>query len=428
MNEYIGLILFGVFTALLLFRVPVSFCLGASAMLCIFLLKIPLVIVGQRMFNSLDSFPIMAIPFFILSGNLMVEGGLSRRLVRFAMSLLARIRGGLAMASVLACGMFAALSGSGPATVLSIGSCIYPELAKQGYPKPKMAGLIATAGSLGPIIPPSIIMVFFGTVTGASITKMFAGGLGAGLLLLFGLIGITAFMAVRGKWPKMSKDEERPKVWLSFKESFWALLMPVIVLGGIYGGIFTPTEAAAISVGYAFVVGGFVYRELNLKNVLKIIRHSATSSTIVLFIIAASSTFAWLITYANITAQVKDLVLGMNFAPLPYLFFVCFIMLIFGLFMEATGTIVLFMPMMFPISQILGIDPTHFGVTVCFALTVGGLTPPVAVNVFAIASVSGLSLNDIMKGEIPFLITMILILLVIILVPGAVMFFPNLLS
>ena len=428
MNEYIGLILFGTFALFLLLRVPVSFSLGLSSMICIIILKIPLSVIGQRIFTALDSFPIMAIPFFILSGNLMIEGGLSKRIVNFAMSLLARIRGGLAMAAILACAIFGALSGSGPATVISIGGMIYPEMVRRGYDKDTVAGLIATSGTLGPIIPPSIIMVFFGTVTSVSITRMFAGGIGAGLLLALMLFTVTYIKAVREKWPKLEKGEEKPPVWKSFKESFWALLMPIIVLGGIYGGFFTPTEAAAVSIFYALIVGVFIYKELKLSNILRIVKESAVSATIVLFIIAASSAFAWLFTYANIAAQVNALVSSMHVGKTVYLIVVCVIMLIFGTFMDGTATIVLLMPMMYPLSQSLGLDPIHFGVTVCFALTLGALTPPVAVNLFSMASVSKLPMSRIARGEMPFALTALASLIILIFIPQIVTFFPSLLK
>ena len=428
MNEYIGLILFGTFALFLLLRVPVSFSLGLSSMICIIILKIPLSVIGQRIFTALDSFPIMAIPFFILSGNLMIEGGLSKRIVNFAMSLLARIRGGLAMAAILACAIFGALSGSGPATVISIGGMIYPEMVRRGYDKDTVAGLIATSGTLGPIIPPSIIMVFFGTVTSVSITRMFAGGIGAGLLLALMLFTVTYIKAVREKWPKLEKGEEKPPVWKSFKESFWALLMPIIVLGGIYGGFFTPTEAAAVSIFYALIVGVFIYKELKLSNILRIVKESAVSATIVLFIIAASSAFAWLFTYANIAAQVNALVSSMHVGKTVYLIVVCVIMLIFGTFMDGTATIVLLMPMMYPLSQSLGLDPIHFGVTVCFALTLGALTPPVAVNLFSMASVSKLPMSRIARGELPFALTALASLIILIFIPQIVTFFPSLLK
>lgn len=428
MNEYIGLILFGTFALLLLLKVPVSFSLGLSSLVCLVILDVPLVVVGQRIFTALDSFPIMAIPFFILSGNLMIEGGLSSRIVNFAMSLLARIRGGLAMAAVLACAIFGALSGSGPATVISIGGMIYPEMVRRGYKKETMAGLIATAGALGPIIPPSIVMVFFGTVNNVSITKLFAGGIGAGLLLAFLLFIITYILAVRQRWPKLERHEEKPKVWKSFKESFWALMMPVVVLGGIYGGFFTPTEAAAVSIAYALVVGVFVYKELKPASILRIVRDSAVSSTIVLFIIASSSAFAWLFTYANIAAQVNAFVTGMHVGPTLYLILVCVVMLIFGTFMDATATIVLLMPMMYPLSQALGLDPIHFGVVICFALTLGGLTPPVAVNIFSMASVSKLSMGRIARGEVPFALMALVALIILIFVPEIITFFPNMLQ
>ncbi len=428
MSNYIGLILFGCFALLLILRIPVSFSLGISAIICLFILDVPLVVVGQKMFTAIDSFPTMAIPFFILSGNLMIAGGLSKRLVKFASALLAKIRGGLALASILACAMFGALSGSGPATVLSVGGMIYPELIKRGYKAKTMAGLIAAAGSLGPIIPPSILMVFFGTVTGVSITKMFAGGIGVGLLLGLALFAVTAFMANKNKWPKASQDEELPKIWPAFKQSFFSLLMPVIVLGGIYGGFFTPTEAAAISIVYAFIVGTFIYRELDFKNVPVIIKDSAVSATIVLFIIASSSAFSWLFTYANIAAQINNFVFEMNLGYYPFMIIVTIIMLIFGTFMDATATVVLLMPMMYPIAMNLGADPVHFGLLICYALTLGGLTPPVAVNIFSMASVSGLSMNQVVKGEIPFLITSLVVLTLVLFFPTISTFFPSIMT
>lgn len=426
MNEYIGLILFGSFALLLLLKVPVSFSLGISSLICIIIMDVPLVVVGQRIFTALDSFPIMAIPFFILSGNLMIEGGLSKKIVSFALSILARVRGGLAMAAILACAIFGALSGSGPATVISIGGMIYPEMVKRGYDKQEMAGLIATSGSLGPTIPPSIVMVFFGTVTSVSITKMFAGGLSLGILLALMLLGVTYYRAVKYHWPKASEQEALPKFWANLKDSFWALMMPVIVLGGIYGGFFTPTEAAAVSVFYALIVGLFIYKELDCKKILRIVKESAAAATIVLFIIAASSAFAWLFTYANIAAQVNEFVTSFNVGPTLYLTIVVIVMLIFGTFMDATATIVLLMPMMYPLSQALGVDPIHFGVTVCFALTLGGLTPPVAVNLFAMASISKLSMGQVARGEVPYALTALACLIVAILVPVVTTFLPSL--
>ena len=356
----------------------------------------------------------------------MIEGGLSKKIVNFAMSLLSGVRGGLAMTAILACAIFGALSGSGPATVISIGGMLYPEMVRRGYDEDTMAGLLATSGALGPIIPPSIVMVFFATVTNISITKMFAGGIGAGLLLALCLFVVTGIKARREKWPKMEKGEEKPKVWDTFKDSFWALLMPVIVLGGIYGGFFTPTEAAAVSVFYALFVGFFVYKELRMENVMRIVKESAVSATIVLFIIAASSAFAWLFTYANIAAAVNNFVVSMNVGATPYLLLVLVVMLIFGTFMDATATIVLLMPMMFPVSQTLGLDPILFGVTVCFALTLGGLTPPVAVNIFSMASVSKLPMSRVVNGEIPFALTALEALLILVFVSRIINVFSGL--
>ena len=385
-------------------------------------------IIPNTMLDGTNNYPLMAIPFFVFAGEIMAAGGLSKRVVALAEVMVGRIRGGLGYAAIVASIIFAGLMGSSVGEAAALGGLLLPMMQQVGYDKGRAGAVIASGAILGPIIPPSIVIVFFGTVTSVSITRLFAGSLGAGILLAALLFALTYFKAVRNKWPKREKNDPKPGVWKSFKESFWALLMPVIVLGGIYGGIFTPTEAAAVSIFYAWFVGLVIYKELNPKNIFRILKDSAESATIVLFIIGASSVFAWLFTYANIAAQVNAFVTSMNVGPLLYLFLVCIVMLIFGCFMDATATIVLLMPMMFPLSQTLGIDPIHFGIAVTFALTLGALTPPVAVNIFAMASVSKLPMGRIVKGEIPYALMAVISLILVILIPKITLFFPGLLT
>lgn len=411
------LMLFGLFAVFLIIRVPISFSLGIASAICLLMLDVPLTVVPQRIFTALDNFPMMAIPFFILAGNLMTEGGISKRLVDFANSLLGNIRGGVAMACVLACAFFAALSGSGPATVVAIGSMLFPQLIGMGYPREKVGGLITVSGGLGPIIPPSIIMVIYCTMTDNSVKSLFTAGFSAGMLLTIALLLVTYIQAVLHKWP-FRKDRITPQErWRSLVRSSFALAMPVIVLGGIYGGIFTPTEAAAIAVAYACIISLFVYKDLKLTDVFRIIYDSAISSSVILFIIACSSVFSWLFAKGGITAMVVSSITELGLDYWGTIFMLSAILLVFGFFLEGTAIIVLLMPMMYPLAMSVSVDPVHFGIITCVAIVIGTMTPPVAVNIFACSTFSKLSVEEISRGELPWLLTMVAMLFLIILFP-----------
>ena len=409
--------LFIIFAVCLILRVPIAVSLGVSALICLWSIDVPLVVVGQKMFTAIDQFTLMAIPFFILSGNLMCEGGISRRLCDFCNSLLWRVRGSVAAASVLACAFFGALSGSGPATVISIGSMMYPDMVDRGYPKREVAGLMAVAGGLGPLIPPSIVMVVYGCQTNTSIGDMFIAGAGIGLTLAVMLMIMVIFRAYTNKWPANEGKMTFLMILKSAKNALFALGMPVIVLGGIYGGIFTPTEAACVAVVYAFIVGKFIYKTLSWQAIPGILKSSAIGSAIVLFIVSTSTVFAWLFSYAGFTTEIVNVFLAADPTATQFMLGLSVVLLIFGCFMDATPIIILIMPIVLPIAQSLGIHPIHLGMVVCMGGVIGMMTPPVALNIFAIGSVSKLSVEEITKGELRYFFTAVACFYLVVLIP-----------
>ena len=376
-------------------------------MLSMLTFDVPLAVVGQRMFTALDSVSIMAIPFFVLAGNLMTKGGISRRLVDFANRIIGNVRGGMCYAMILACAFFAALSGSAPATVIAIGSMLYPEMVKLGYPKERCAGLLTVAGGLGPIIPPSIIMVIYCTITNSSVGDMFKGGLVAGVMIAVVLLVVCIYLSHKEKWPKNEQKTTFKDLAKSFVEAIPAILLPVIILGGIYSGLLTPTESAAVAVVYSLIVGVFVYKEINMKDLAAIILESGKGSAMMLFIIATSTAFSWLFTFS------KQL----------FCFIIAVILLLFGTFLEGIATCVLLVPVLWPIAAGLGVNAIHFGMIVSISNVIGTMTPPVAVNIFSAASVSKLKMGEIAKGEIPFFIGYVMVFLAIVFIPQLSTFF-----
>lgn len=415
-----GIVMFGAFALLLILGVPIALSLGAATLLAILAdpaITVSTTTVAQRIFGGLDSTSIMAIAFFVLAGNLMTKGGISRRICEFARSIIGGIRGGMALALILACAFFAALSGSAPATVVAIGVMLYPDMVKMGYPKARTAGLLVVSGGLGPIIPPSIIMVIYCTITGASVGDMFSSGLAIGIMIMVALAAVVIFYAQKEKWPKDDVHFELMEFLVSFLKAIPALLLPVIILGGIYSGLLTPTESSAIAVVWALIAGIFIYREIKPKDLYQIFIDSAKGSAMVLFIIATSTAFAWLFAYSGISAQLVNLVVGMNLTPTLFCLVTAIILLIFGTFLEGTAICVLLVPVLWPIAQALGIDVIHFGMIVCVSNVVGTMTPPVAVNIFSAASVTKLKMGEISKGEIPFLIGYIAVFFLVVLFP-----------
>lgn len=401
-----GVILFAAFIFCLVIGVPVSVSLGVASLASVVFggLSASSTVIAQRIFGGLQSSSIMAIAFFVLAGNLMTRGGISRRIVDFANCLIGNLRGGMALALVLACAFFAALSGSAPATVIAIGTMLYGDMVKMGYPGPRTAGLLVVAGGLGPIIPPSIIMVIYCTLTGASVGNMFKQGMFIGVVIMLVLMSEVLFFAHKENWPKQSVKRTGGEIFKIFIDAIPALLTPIIILGGIYSGLLTATESAAVATVWAAIAGLFIYRELSFKDMIPILKDSAKSSAMLLFIIATSTAFSWVFTFSGTSEALVNSVIAMNLNPTLFCFVVAIILLIFGTFMEGTAIAVLLVPILWPIASSMGIDVIHFGMIVCISNVVGTMTPPVAVNIFSASTVSKLKMGDIAGAEIPFLV------------------------
>lgn len=415
-----GIIMFGGFALLLILGVPIALSLGAATLAAILLdpsLGVSATTVGQRIFGGLDSTSIMAIAFFVLAGNLMTKGGISRRICDFCRSIIGGVRGGMGIVLVLSCAFFAALSGSAPATVVAIGVMLYPDMVKMGYPKERVAGLLVVSGGLGPIIPPSIIMVVYATITGASVGDMFKSGMAIGIMIVIVLSIVVLFYANKEQWPKDDIHFNLNEFVRNFLRAIPALLLPIIILGGIYSGLLTPTESSAIAVVWSLIAGMFIYRELKPRDLYQIFIDSAKGSAMVLFIIATSTAFAWLFAYSGISKQLVDFVVGMNLTPTLFCLLIAVILLIFGTFLEGIATAVLLVPVLWPIAQALGVDVIHFGMIVSIANVVGTMTPPVAVNIFSAASVSKLKMGEITKGQMPFFVGYVVVFFLVVLIP-----------
>ena len=395
----------------------IAVAIGGSAMLGLALFDPgKLVIAPKEMFTAIDKFPLAAIPFFILAGNLMETGGISRRLVDFAKSLVGGVQGGLPMSCVLTCMIFAAVSGSSVATTFAIGAVLIPALIHHGYPRSYAAALQATSAELGVIIPPSIPMILYGVSAEVSIGELFIAGFGPGLLI-GGVLMLFVHLYCRWKgWGKTDGDG-RLGVGPASLKAFWALLMPVIILGGIYGGIFTPTEASVVAVFYALTVGLFVHRELNLADLLPVLRKSVISSAVIMFIIANAGLFAFIITRAGVPEAIGEWLSAVLQSPAWFLLGVNLALFIIGMFIETSAAIIVLAPILVPVARHFGIDPVHFGTIMVVNLALGMITPPFGVNLFAACTVARISLDQIIKHLVPFVLVVLGCLMVITYVP-----------
>lgn len=416
-----GILLFGSFALFLIIGVPIALSLSAATMFTIVAssdVSASISTVAQRIYGGLESTSIMAIAFFVLAGNLMTKGGISRRIVDFANSIIGGVRGGMALALVLACAFFAALSGSAPATVVAIGVMLYDDMVRIGYPPKRVAGLLVISGGLGPIIPPSIIMVIYATLTGASVGNMFRSGMLIGIIIMLALMGVGAYYAYKESWPKARKKYSIGEFWVSAIKAIPALMLPIIILGGIYSGFLTPTESAAVAVVWALIAGMFIYGEIHASDLVPILLQSAKSSAMILFIIGTSTAFSWLFTFTGLSRSLVASVSAMNLGPSLFCVVVAVVLLVFGTFMEGIAIAVLLVPVLWPIAQNMGIDIIHFGMIVCISNVIGTMTPPVAVNIFAASSVTKLKMGDISKAGIPFFVAYLMVFVSVVLVPA----------
>ncbi|MEI6760699.1 MAG: TRAP transporter large permease [Betaproteobacteria bacterium] len=397
--------------------VSVAVSIGLAAILGIQVSGINMLISVKEMFSSINKFPLAAIPFFILAGNLMETGGISRRLVEFAKSIVGGVQGGLPMTCVLTCMIFAAVSGSSVATTFAVGAILIPALIKHGYPTSYAAALQATSAELGVIIPPSIPMILYGVSAEVSIGELFIAGFGPGFLIS-GALMLFVYIYCRYKgWGKNDGDG-RLGFLAATRQAGWALMMPVIILGGIYGGIFTPTEASAVAVFYALLVGIVVYRELNLSNLAAILRKSVLSSAVIMFIIANAGLFAFLITRAGVPALIGAYLESVLQTPAIFLLGVNAALFLIGMFIETSAAIIVLAPILAPVAVHFGIDPVHFGLIMVVNLALGMITPPFGVNLFAACTVAKISLDRIISQLLPFVLVILACLMVITYVPG----------
>ena len=412
-----GVVIFGLLCALMITGMPISIALGLTVLTFLFTMtQVPLESVALKLFTGIEKFEIMAIPFFILAGNFLTHGGVAKRMIRFATAIVGHWHGGLALGGVLACALFAAVSGSSPATVVAIGSILLPAMVKQGYPMKFGVGVIGTSGALGILIPPSIVMVIYAVSTNSSIGRLFIAGIIPGILLAALLMFVTWIVAKQRNYPRMPRASLK-EMLVAFRESFWGLFLIVVVIGGIYAGLFTPTEAAAMSAMYAFFVSVFVYKDLTLKQVPKVLLDSANLSAMILYIITNAVLFSFLLTSEQIPQDLSAWINAMGLSPWMFLVVVNILLLVAGNFMEPSSILLITAPLLFPVAMKLGIDPIHFGIIMTVNMEIGMITPPVGLNLYVASGISGLGLTDTTKACAPWILVMILYLLLITYVP-----------
>lgn len=407
---------------------PIAFSLGMASVATLqFGSSLPLTLAAQRLFTGTDSFPLMAIPFFMLAGELMESGGISRRLFDFAHTLVGFVFGGLAMVAVVAAMFFAGISGAAAADTAAVGAISIPAMIRKGYKKGFAAAIQAAGGSIGVIIPPSIPMIIFGVVGGVSIGKMFMGGFIPGLLIGSGLMATSYFLAKIAGYERDTFRGYR-EILRTFLGAIWALLMPVIILGGILGGIFTPTEAAVIAAIYGLIVGLFIYRELNLKDLPRILARAAISTSTVMLLIATANIFGWILTAERVPQNVAAYLVTLSSSQHVIYGLILVCLLVVGTFMETSASLIILTPVFLPVIEKLGIDPVHFGVVMVTALAIGMLTPPLGICLFISCNIAHIQLSEIIRYILPFLVIMVALLVVIAYVPALVMFIPDIFS
>ncbi len=419
-------ILFGYFVVFLVIGVPISVSLGLAATATIINAgTLPIEYVAQIAFTSIDSFPIMAIPFFIAAGVFMGAGGLSRRLLTLADELLGSLHGGIALAAIATSMFFAAISGSGPATVAAIGSLTIPAMVERGYDKLFAAAVVAAAGAIGVMIPPSNPFVVYGVSAQVSIGKLFMGGIVPGVLTGFALMLFTYIYSKKRGWQGVQRERTAASFVKAFWDAKWALMVPVIILGGIYGGIMTPTEAAALAAFYGLVVGIFVYRELNLKNIIPCFMDACSTSAIVIILMSMATIFGNIMTIEQVPATIANAMLSLTENKIAILLLINVLLLIVGTFMEALAAIVILTPILLPIVIKVGVDPVHFGIIMVVNLAIGFVTPPVGINLFVASGVANVKIENLSKVALPLVGIMIFILLLITYIPSLPLILVN---
>ncbi|QID17934.1 TRAP transporter large permease subunit [Nitrogeniibacter mangrovi] len=418
-------IIFALLLGLMVTGMPISISLGLTVLSFLFFMsQVPIESVALKLFTGIEKFEIMAVPFFILAGNFLTHGGVARRMINFATSMVGHMAGGLGLSAVVACALFAAVSGSSPATVVAIGSILLPAMVKSGYPVKYGAGVVASAGGLGILIPPSIAMVMYAVSTNSSIGALFMAGVFPGLVLASMLLFTTWWLARKNNYPRAPRATWAQRV-KAFRESIWGLLLIVVVMGGIYSGIFTATEAAAMSAVYAFVIAVFVYKDLKLKDLKKVLISSANLSAMLLYIITNAVLFSFLLTNEQIPQQMSGWIIDSGLGTIGFLLLTNIILLVAGNFMEPSSIILIFAPILFPIATSLGIDPVHFGVMITVNMEIGMITPPVGLNLYVASGITKLGMTDMSKAVGPWLLTMLVFLAIVTYWPPLSLWLPK---
>ena len=423
-----ALLIFGLLFALMLTGMPISISLGLTVLTFLFTMtQVPIETVGLKLFSGLDNFGIMAIPFFILAGTFLTRGGVAKRMINFTVSLVGHWPGGLGLAGVAACALFAAICGSSVATVVAIGSIIMPAMVEQGFPKRFGAGVITTSGALGILVPPSIILVLYGVSTNTSIGTLFMAGIVPGVILALMLATVTWFIAWRNNYPRLPKASWRTRL-SALHDGIWGLMLVVIVLGGIYSGIFTPTEAAAVAAVYSFVITVFVYRELKLSEVPKVLLQAANLSSMLLYIITNAVLFSFLMTHEQIPQAMAAWIVEQHFSVWVFLFVVNVILLLAGNVMDPSSILLIMAPILFPLAVNLGVNPIHLGILMVVNMEVGLCHPPVGLNLYVGSGIAKMGISEITMAVLPWLGAMLIFLVMITYIPEISLWLPRLLG
>ena len=417
-----------VFLVTLALGFPVAICLGLTSLVALWISDVMLSLMAQRIFTGIDSFPLMAVPFFVLAGELMNRGGTTRRLIDFANVLVGRIPGGLAHTNIVASMFFGGISGSAVADAAAMGTILVPGMVRKGYEPGFSAAVTAASSTVGPIIPPSIFMVIMGVTTGLSIGGLFAAGIIPGLMLGFAMMGLSYFMAIRYNYPRETEPFGMRRIGREFLSAGPALLAPLIILGGILGGVFTATEAAAVAVLYAFFLGMVVYRELSLRKLTDIFIQSGTTTAVLLLIIGMANIFAWVLTAEQIPTRIAQAMLSVTENRYLILLFINVLLIFIGMFLEGGAAIIILAPTLLAVANAVGIIPLHFGLVMVLNIVVGLLTPPLGVCLFVVSGVTGLDLSLIIRSVLPFLAVEFAVLMLVTYLPSIILFIPNLLG
>ena len=421
------LLLFGSFLAMILIEFPIALALGLASLITIVVFSIaPLELVPQLMFATGDSFTLLAIPFFIFTGILLGKTSISRRIIDFADCLVTSVPGGLGIVGILAAVFFAGISGSGPAAVAALGLVIIPAMVEAGYDRGFAAALTASSGGIGIIIPPSIALIVYGFIAEVSITKLFIAGLIPGLLVAGSFIFVTIVLSIKRGYGMKTGTRKKMPVLIAFRRAFWGLLAPLIILGGIYGGVFTPTEAAAVAVVYSLVVDMLIYKAMTFREVLEAAGEAAVTSSVIMLIVLSASLYAWILNVEGIAASLATAIVSLISSKALLLLFISVLLIGAGLFLDAISIFYIFLPILLPVIRTVGIDPLHFGIVMTVNLAIGQITPPVGVNLVSASGISDVDIRSISRAAIPFIAAESAALLLIMYVPALSLFLPGL--